>query len=325
MKRIIALLLAALMLIGLAACGDEKTGAEETLPETTSENPNSAAEAEGIRALSFDWEAEKEKDEIFAWEDPYPNKEWNEIDGLSEEEAFDLLRMRNARALAERNYKAYYYFLSGRSECDYSRGEKNSEYESPIVYVGTAVYPDDVIKLTLVEYVVKFRVKGLETTVEKRTGDEAVVEKDVAMGEGEQIEYTHLLCEITDCLKGDWKGKTDFSLTTSLLSTAFVEALKASDGEWIAYINPVMTDYEAGTRKTVELSVGELEEYSLSADACFALKDGKLQSYSSVNDILAFDGKTPEELMTHVKMLREKYGTEMLEALRPGDLVFDVA
>lgn len=233
--------------------------------------------------------------------------------------------MRNARALAERNYKAYYYFLSGRSECDYSRGEKNSEYESPIVSVGSAIYPDDVIKLTLSEYVVKFRVKGLETTVEKRTGDEAVVEKDVAMGESEQIEYTHLLCEITDCLKGDWKGKTDFSLTTSLLSTAFVDALKASDGEWIAYIDPVMTDYEAGTRKTVALSVGEVEEYCLSADSCFALKDGKLHSYSSVNDILAFDGKTPEELMTHVEMLREKYGAEMLESLHPGDLIISAA
>ena len=327
MKRICTILFIILVLNLFVGCTETKTTPnEETvkIQESTEDEvkqEEQASEAEEIVLSSFNWEETQNEDPIFTWEDPYPGQEWNEIEGLSDDEAFALLKKRSALSLAKRNYRAYYYFLSGQSECDYRRVEKNKEYESPIVYLGSAIYPDDIIKFTLVDYLVRFHVIGMETTETQSTEDEKTVKKDLAMGEPEMIEYTHILCEKEECLQGEWIGGETFSISTSLLSNALIDELLNSGKTFIAYMSPVMSNYETNEYAIVNLDKGNLYEFCISADHLFSLDDGGLQSYSSVSDILAMDGKSPEELVETVQFLSEKYGKEMLERLRPGDLI----
>ena len=141
------------------------------------------------------------------------------------------------------------------------------------------------------------------------------------MGEPEMIEYTHILCEKEECLQGEWIGGETFSISTSLLSNALIDELLNSGKTFIAYMSPVMSNYETNEYAIVNLDKGNLYEFCISADHLFSLDDGGLQSYSSVSDILAMDGKSPEELVETVQFLSEKYGKEMLERLRPGDLI----
>ena len=89
----------------------------------------------------------------------------------------------------------------------------------------------------------------------------------------------------------------------------------------MAYADLVCSDYAAHKPLLIHLQDGDLYEYCLSADHCFALKEGKLIPFSSVADILEFEGRTPEELMEYVEFLREKYGTKMLDMLHPGDIM----
>ena len=329
MKKALALLFVFVFLFSLTACSSQQEPAFDTAqkePDTIASPDDSGTgeadgtEADPISSNTFDWEKEQQEDPIFTWVDPYPGEEWNEINGLSEEESFALMLQRSALSLANRNYKAYYYFLSGRSECDATRGEKNAEYVSPMVYLGSAAYPDDIIKCLNYHYLVTFHVTGITETSEKRSDDPAVVEKDLVAGEPEEIVWTHILCEIDDCLMGEWPENSVFALSTSLLTQEFIDELTTSGKTFMAYIDPVCTDYVTGEQLVLTLADGEAPEFCLSADSCFSLADGKLISYSSVADILAFDGKTPDDFISHVEMLREKYGVEMLEKLMPGDI-----
>ena len=278
---------------------------ESTSMEKTEDNPGAA---DGRTFL----EREKETDPIFAWEDPYADLSEEEIDLLQktmpQEEYQEYYRTRVYQTIAKTNYPIYYYYYSGRSDYREGYNNENPGYDLLPMTASYAV-PESFILNMLADACVVMHVKdSFPVTIERTYQDDEEREKMENMGEEPTYEATNLVFTIDRCVWGDMEDEEIF-VFPRFMSHEFIDILSDPSRMIVAFL------WKHNDNETGAYNHTGLPEYGMRIRGIFDYTDGKLKTYSNLEDVAKYNGMTVEEMIESGKELAVRY-KEALDYVR---------
>lgn len=281
---------------------------EEFLPESQVKEPESEPETE-VDTRTF-LEKEKEIDPIFDWEDPlgyvdylrYVEEFENAAEGEKTEEEIreyeEYIRNRYGKSYAESNYTFYYYYLSGRSEYDGNRVVGHRDYPD-LAWMMAGSSPESfILNAKTQACVVMHPTCREEVTVKRKYSSKEEQEKMEKMGEKPTYQQERIVMKVDEVLWGEFEEEA-FVFIPGVLKPDLMESLTNPEKTLVAFI------YE--WNETYEVEDVTYNRYHFHGRGLFELQDGKLESWSSLGDVARFDGKPPEEMITALEILMEKY------------------
>ena len=224
------------------------------------------------------------------------------------DEYSEYFRMHFMRQYAEENYPVYYYYYSGRSEYREGINNANPSYDT-LSMVASYVVPESFILNMLADACVEMHIKeSFPVTVEQTYQDEEEREKMQSMGEEPTYEATNLVFTIDRCIWGDIDGNKEVFVFPRLMSQEFIDILSDPSKTIIAFL--WRNDIPNGSYNHTGLP-----EYGVRVRGILDYTNGTLKTYSNLEDVAVYNGKTAEEMSESGKELAAKY-KEVLDYVR---------
>lgn len=325
MKKILAVICVISLFVSLlCSCVSDVYGTDgfnETESEETTgiESDNISLSEEEIESLKAELEEEKETDPIFDSMDgvdpPQYWDKWRNEEKLPEDfiervgsQGIEDIMCAYARRLwlyemATDEYNRYAYYYGDNSPYIEGTDPERSEYESIISLLG-GKYPASLLDILYQDknnkaLCVSVTVKEAKMTALDARDYYTQEQLDKYYPDGDySVDYTWYLLEIKDCYTGN-KNPGDL---IALLGIDYwlIDEFLTPEKTFMLYL------YD-DPNKMVEYEGEEMQAYQSVTYGVFDITDGTVRCYSNLNDIIQYEGLTPEEFVKVTLRLRAKY------------------